>query len=256
MENHRTTRDALIHELLGDVGTLHDSIKAMPTHVQTHMEHSLSALGQSLQRETDSLTSVLTSIQTTTQQLIAFTATVPTLIQDTVNTHVHRLDTTLSELGQTQQKLSTLLGNLEHKAKEAIDASLASAAETAKIDICTSARETAVNIVKETLALHIRPGLKPIEEATRKLERCSHKASELIQKASPSSDIKLWERCLSIFLSSLAGSLLTLLVLGVLLKTGRLPVYQPVLPAEEIAKELSKELNKPKSMPKKYQPKK
>ena len=179
-----------------------------------------------------------------------------TILHTLLNQHMKAITEQQEKLTSLYQALENKQNTLVKQTDDIIEKTIGHATEAAKIDICTSARETAVNIVKETLALHVRPGLKPIEEATRKLERCSHEASELIQKASPSSDIKLWERCLSIFLSSLAGSLLTLLVLGVLLKTGRLPLYQPVLPAEEIAKELSKELNKPKGIPKKYQPKK
>lgn len=40
----KTARDALIHDLLGDVGKLHDLIKALPGEMQTALSPSLGAL--------------------------------------------------------------------------------------------------------------------------------------------------------------------------------------------------------------------
>jgi hypothetical protein len=172
------------------------------------------------------------------------------VIQHMLQQHLQNLDERYHQITkkyiQWEKQQESWRINTENQLFEA----LSNRTEAAKMEIETIAQATAVTVAKEAFSHHIKPSLIPIEDASRRLDRCSREAAELIQKASPSSDIKLWERCLSIFLSSLAGSLLTLLVLGVLLKTGRLPVYQPVLPAEEIAKELSKELNKPKAVQK------
>lgn len=52
-QNPRTTRDALIIELLGDLGMVHDEIKSLPENIKKSLGESLTIIANSIQEAED-----------------------------------------------------------------------------------------------------------------------------------------------------------------------------------------------------------
>ncbi|QZN95444.1 hypothetical protein [Symbiopectobacterium purcellii] len=119
-DNPRTARDALIIELLGDIGAVHDEIKKIPANLKGSLRESLELIAnaveeaektsQSLQQETQSSLKAVSEMQV--EKLNKETsAVIEELFSKAISNEIRKTERFALNLQETLQRFPSYFGN-------------------------------------------------------------------------------------------------------------------------------------------------